>query len=183
MKNREDLVRSAFELFYRQGFHATGVDQLSRESNVTKRTLYRHFQTKEELVQAALRHRDEQFLLKMRARVEAVPVPARPAAYVEFVIEWTHEPGFHGCAFINAAAEFPATSDAAHIISAEHKTQLRDYLVAVCREAGLTAPESKALQLFLLGEGLTVAAQVSGPDEALEREARALAAGLVRTPE
>lgn len=181
MKKREDLVQSAFELFYRQGFHATGVDQLSREGNVTKRTLYRYFPTKEELVQAALRHRDEQFLLKMQTRVEAAPVPARPAAYVEFVIEWTREPGFHGCAFINAAAEFPAASDAAHGIAAEHKRLLRDYLVSVCRAAGLPAPESTGMQLFLLGEGLTVAAQVSGPDEALEAEARALAAVLTQS--
>lgn len=180
MKKREDLVQSAFDLFYRQGFHATGVDQLSREGNVTKRTLYRYFETKEDLVQAALRHRDERFFAKMRARIEAEAPSDRAAAYVEFIIEWTRESDFHGCAFINAAAEFPAASDAAHTISAEHKALLREYLTSVCCEAGLQAPESAALQLFLLGEGLTVAAQVSGPDEALEREARALAAGLTR---
>lgn len=180
MKKREDLVESAFALFYRQGFHATGVDQLSRESNVTKRTLYRYFPAKEELVKAALRHRDQQFLRKMRARVEAEPVRLRPAAYVEFVIEWTREPDFHGCAFINAAAEFPAASDAAHEIAAEHKRVLRSYLAEVCRGADLQTPESAGMRLFLIGEGLTVAAQVSGPDGALENEARALAAVLTQ---
>ena len=180
MKNRDDIVRNAFELFYRQGFHATGVDQLSREGGITKRTLYRYFPTKEELVQATLCHRDERFFARMRERIEREPEALRPAAYVEFIVEWTREAGFHGCAFINAAAEYPDSADAAHAIAAGHKAALRDYLDGLCLAAGLPDAQAKGAALFLIGEGLTVSAQVSGPNETLENEARSMAAALLR---
>ncbi|ANQ85663.1 TetR family transcriptional regulator [Azoarcus olearius] len=178
MTKQEHLVDSAMQLFYRQGFHATGVDQLSKEGEVTKRTLYRYFPTKEALVRAALEHRDTLFMARMRAALEARPLPERPAAYVEFVLAWTQEPDFHGCAFINAAAEYPAASDEAHAVAAAHKQAIRAYLERICSEAALADPQAAARQLFLLGEGLTVAAQVAGYDEGLAETARAMAVAL-----
>ncbi|RQO60560.1 TetR family transcriptional regulator [Paucibacter sp. KBW04] len=179
MKKYDQLLDSAMALFYRQGFHATGVDQLSQEAQLTKKTLYRYFPTKEALVQAALRQRDQCFMDGLRSRLEAVPVAERPLSYLDFIEDWTREPGFHGCAFINAAAEYPDLADLSHAIAAEHKQGLRDYLTQVCAEAGLAEPSQAAAQLFLLGEGLTVAAQVSGPDEDLLAQARAMAAQLL----
>lgn len=180
MNKQEQLVDSAMQLFYRQGFHATGVDQLSKEGEVTKRTLYRYFATKEALVRAALEHRDAIFMAGMRAHVEARPLAERPAGYIEFILGWTQEPDFHGCAFINAAAEYPAMSDEAHAVAAAHKQAIRDYLDRICAEAGLAAPQAAARQLFLLGEGLTVAAQVGGYDAVLAETARAMAAAFAR---
>ena len=179
MKKYEQLVDSAMQLFYRQGFHATGVDLLSKEAEITKKTLYRYFPTKEALVQAALRHRDAMFLDRMRARVEGLPLPDRPAGYIDFILEWTLEDDFHGCAFINAAAEYPDHADAVHVVATEHKQAIRDYLERVCTEACLAAPDAAAWQLFLIGEGLTVAAQVGGVDEQAARQARAMVVGLL----
>lgn len=178
MKKYDQLVDSAMQLFYKQGFHATGVDQLSKQGDVTKKTLYRYFPTKEALVQAALRRRDEVFMDRMRAKLEARPLSERPAAYVDFIIGWTREPDFHGCAFINAAAEYAESNDGAHVVAAEHKRTIREYLERLCVEAGLAVPQGAAAQLFLIGEGLTVAAQVCGLDEALEQQARILASAL-----
>jgi len=178
MNKQEQLVDSAMRLFYRQGFHATGVDQLSREGAVTKRTLYRYFPTKEELVRAALERRDAIFLARMRAHVEARPLAERLIGYIDFILAWTQEPDFHGCAFINAAAEYPAMGDRAHFVAAAHKQTLRTYLERICVEAGVTEPRAAARQLFLLGEGLTVATQVSGYDGALAETALAMAAAL-----
>lgn len=179
MKKYEQLVDSAMWLFYRQGFHATGVDLLSKEAEITKKTLYRYFPTKEALVQAALRHRDEVFLARIQARVEVLPLTERPAGYIDFILEWTREADFHGCAFINAAAEYPDHADAVHVIAAEHKQAIRRYLERLCTEAGLATPEAAAWQLFLIGEGLTVSAQVCGIDEKLAQQARAMAATLL----
>lgn len=179
MKKYDQLLDSAMALFYRQGFHATGVDQLSQEAQLTKKTLYRYFPTKEALVQAALRQRDHCFMDGLRSRLEASPVAERPLAYLDFIESWTREPGFHGCAFINAAAEYPDLADLSHAVAAEHKQGLRDYLAQVCSEAGLAEPTQAAAQLFLLGEGLTVAAQVSGPDEGLLAQARAMAGQML----
>lgn len=176
----EQLVQRAMQLFYRQGFHATGVDQLSREAALTKKTLYRYFPTKEALVQAALRWRHEELMARIRAHVEAAAPAGRPLAYLDFIALWVAEPDFCGCAFINAAAEYPSAAEAAHAIAAEHKQALRDYLQGLCEAAGLAQPAHKAASLFLLGEGLTVAAQVSGADAALLALARRQAEALLQ---
>lgn len=177
----EQLVQRAMQLFYRQGFHATGVDQLSREGALTKKTLYRYFPTKEALVQAALRGRHEELMARIRAHVEAHAPAERPLAYLDFIALWVAEPDFRGCAFINAAAEYPAAGEAAHGIAAEHKRALRDYLQGLCEAAGLAQPVRVAAGLFLLGEGLTVAAQVSGVDPALLAWARSQGEALLRS--
>lgn len=182
MSKAEHLVQRAMQLFYHQGFHATGVDQLSREGELTKKTLYRYFPTKEALVHAALRARHADLLARIRAHVERQPPSGRPLAYIGFVCEWTCEPDFCGCAFINAAAEYAAAADPAHAIAAEHKKSLRDYLERLCDEAGLAAPARVAASLFLIGEGLTVAAQVAGADAALADQALALAAAALALP-
>lgn len=175
----EHLVQRAMQLFYRQGFHATGVDQLSRESELTKKTLYRYFPTKEALVQAALRWRHEAFMARIRAHVQAQSPTERPLAYLDFIAGWVGEPDFCGCAFINAAAEYPDAAETAHVIAAEHKQSLRDYLEQLCRDAGLAEPAHKAAGLFLLGEGLTVAAQVSGAGAELHALARSQAQAML----
>lgn len=175
----EQLVQRAMQLFYRQGFHATGVDQLSREGQLTKKTLYRYFPTKEALVQAALRQRHEELMARIREHVERRPPPERPLAYLDFIADWVREPDFCGCAFINASAEYPDAAAAAHGIAAEHKRALRDYLLQLCRDAGVPEPAQLAAGLFLLGEGLTVAAQVSGVDARLHALAEAQARALL----
>ena len=58
---REELVEAALRLFLRDGFHATGIAAVLVAADVSKMTLYHHFQSKEELIQAALELRDRRF--------------------------------------------------------------------------------------------------------------------------
>ena len=51
---RERLLRTASDLFYREGIHAVGVDRIIAEAGVTRATFYRHFPSKEDLVEAYL---------------------------------------------------------------------------------------------------------------------------------
>ena len=60
-RRRDHLVDIALDLFSRDGFHATGIDKILAESGVAKMTLYKHFRSKDELILAALRRRDERF--------------------------------------------------------------------------------------------------------------------------
>src|SRR3712207_5863670 len=56
---RERLVAVAVELFYRRGFAAVGIDQVIAAAGVTKTTFYKHFESKDDLMVAAVRRRDE----------------------------------------------------------------------------------------------------------------------------
>lgn len=176
MSTSDSITEAALRLFYRQGFHASGVEQLSQVAGVTKKTLYRHFPSKEHLVEAALRLRDAEFMAKMKAAVEPVPDAQRPQAYIDFIAAWAHEPDFHGCAFINAAAEYADAGEPPHMLAREHKEQVLAYLQEVCARAGLGQPLAASRQLFLIGEGLIVACQVGGVSQEMVDSAR----GMVR---
>ena len=71
LSRRDHLVETALGLFMRDGFHATGIDAILAEAGVAKMTLYNHFKSKDELILAALRLRDEQFLEWLVSAVEA----------------------------------------------------------------------------------------------------------------
>ena len=162
MSTSDVITSAALCLFYRQGFHATGVEQLSQEAGVTKKTLYRHFSSKEDLVEAALELRHNEFLAKVRAVVDAVPAAKRPLAYLDFIASWVQEPGFYGCAFINASAEYASLSLPPHRLARQHKQALQAYLEDLCAQAGFNTPRLVAMQLLLIGEGLIVSCQVNG---------------------
>jgi AcrR family transcriptional regulator len=167
MTTAAHIARTALDLFYRQGFHAAGVDLLSQAAGVTKRTLYRHFPTKDALIAAALDLRHEQFMGGMQAFVEAASVPQRPLAYIEFIQRWAASHDFHGCAFINASAEFSQVTSAPHAQAAQHKSDVQGYVMQLCQAADVKHPELVAMQLFLLGEGLIVSSQVNGYDASI----------------
>lgn len=162
MSTSDAITGSALRLFYRQGFHATGVEQLSQEAGVTKKTLYRHFPSKEHLVEAALALRHNEFMAKVNAAVEQAPPALRPEAYLDFIGAWVQEPDFHGCAFINASAEYASLTLAPHILAKRHKQALVAYLEQICAQAHLNNPRLAAMQLLLIGEGLIVSSQVNG---------------------
>jgi len=56
---REHLIRVAFDLFYREGVHAVGINRVLAESGVAKKTLYHHFASKDDLVAATVAYRDQ----------------------------------------------------------------------------------------------------------------------------
>jgi AcrR family transcriptional regulator len=162
MSTAEQILNAALTEFYRNGFHASGVDQLSSKAGVTKRTLYRHFPSKESLIDSVLQLRDEQFMERMRSFVETAPRKERPMAYLNFLEAWGKESDFHGCMFINAAAEYSDASIAPHIAAKAHKERVILFLQQICLEAECLYPQSLAEQLFVMGEGLIVVMQVMG---------------------
>lgn len=162
MSTADVITRAALDLFYRQGFHASGVEQLSQMAGVTKKTLYRHFPSKEHVVEAALQLRHAEFMDQMATAVEGADQANRPQAYIDFIISWVQSADFHGCAFINASAEYSAQSAPPHVLASQHKQQVLNYLQGICAQASLTQPSAVAMQLFVIGEGLIVTSQVSG---------------------
>ena len=164
VSRRDHLVQTAAELFGREGFHATGIDRVLAAAGVAKMTLYNHFRSKDELILAALRRRDETFRnWFLRAVEQRAATPRdRLLAVFEVLGEWFAAPDFRGCLFISAAGEFKRPEDPIHAACAEHKRLLRGYLQALAAQAGARDPEALARQLDLLIEGATVSAQISG---------------------
>ena len=164
---RDQLVQKALEAFYAGGFHAVGMDRLARETGVSKTAIYKHFRTKEELILATLRLRDEQFRNWLIRRVEALAeAPAdRLIAIFDALAEWFAEPRFRSCMFIKASSEYQDRNHPIHAISAEHKRLLLVYFSELAKSAGVGAPEALAEKILVLKEGAIVLAHLHNGDE------------------
>jgi len=71
LNKRDQLIEKAQELFYREGYHATGIDRILAESGVAKMTLYKHFKSKEELILAVLETRHRTMIERLRRSARA----------------------------------------------------------------------------------------------------------------
>lgn len=168
ISKREQIVSEALKLFYQDGFNATGVDKICTEAGVSKKTLYNHFKSKDELILATLRKRDGLFRNRIMRETERLGTTPRERllSIYDAVEAWFREKTFSGCMFINAAAEFSARDNPNHIVCAEHKRLVRDYIRQLAAEAGALDPQALASQLNLLLEGAIVEAYVSGNTQA-----------------
>lgn len=165
-KKRDQLVEAALELFAREGYHATGIDKVLEAAGVAKMTLYKHFRSKEELILAVLRLRDERWRNQFMRGVEkrAKEPRDRLLAMFDEMGRWFAEPDFSGCMFINASAEYGDHADPIHAASAEHKRLVEQYVRGLAEQAGASDPGPLAAQLCLLMEGAVVFSHVC-PDE------------------
>ncbi len=178
---RDVLLEAALRLFTREGFHAVGIDRILAEAGVAKMTLYKHFASKQDLIVAALAHKDAQFFAWFSATLEARGGNARERLLNVFDVlgEWFGAETFHGCLFVKAAGEYPDLEDPVHQCAAEYKRRMFGLLTDLSTAAGAPSPRLLAQRLMLLVEGATVLAQVLGGREAA-RQARDTAALIVR---
>ena len=173
---RDELVAKALSAFYRTGFRATGMDRLAAETGVSKTSIYKHFRTKEELILAALRLRDEQFRNFRTRRLEALADTPRGQllAIFDLLGEWFRQDGFRGCMFIKASAEYQEPEHPIHAQSAEHKRLLFVHVRKLAQAAGAPDPAALARALLLLEEGAIVTAHLGyAPDPAGDAKAAA----------
>lgn len=161
-KPRDRILHAASELFYSQGIKATGVDAIATQAGSNKMTLYKHFPSKDDLVIAFLRKRDEDFRTWFVEKIDSVAYQPKDKllAIFDVIGEWLEIPEFRGCAFINAAAEFPIEGNPVHQVSAEFYDKFRSYISDLAGQCGIASPESLALQLSLLVEGAIVSEQM-----------------------
>ena len=158
---RDELVQKALEIFYREGFHATGMDLLAAETGISKTTMFKHFRTKEELILAVLRLRDENFRNWLFRRLEQAGAPRdQLLAMFDALAEWFADPKFRSCMFIKAASEYPDPNHPIHAQAAEHKRLLFLQLQKVAADAGTEDSAALARTLLLLKEGAIVTAHL-----------------------
>ncbi|MCO5997513.1 TetR/AcrR family transcriptional regulator [Actinoallomurus rhizosphaericola] len=174
---RRRVLDTALALFYAEGIHAVGIDRIIAEAGVAKATFYHHFPSKDDLVCAYL---EEQIA---RVREQAVPQGETPEERIVSVFEGVGEvtcaPGFRGCAFINAAAEYPDPDHPVRRVVADFRRWFKGLLEELLVAAGHPEPQRTAVALMTLRDGLTVAGALDDPAEA-RPAVRAAVARLIR---
>ena len=126
---RQRLLDTADRLFYAEGFRAVGIDRIIAEAGVAKMTLYSHFRSKDDLILAVLRHREEQvlawFAREMERHTRSGRGPAR-GRFFAALKEWFESPGFRGCAFINASVELADAGHPGSVFARQHKERFHE---------------------------------------------------------
>lgn len=161
---RDRLIDTALDLFHIHGFHAVGIDRIIASVGVTKTTFYNHFESKDELMVAALKRRDEWDMFDLTRRIEekAGDDPrAAMLAVFDVIDDWFTDPDYAGCIFINACAEFPSEHDPIHRAAADHYVAAEASIRDLAERAGVGDPADLARKLIILVEGTMLRRQIT----------------------
>ena len=165
---RERLLRAASAIFYSEGINSVGVDHIVSAGKVTRATFYRHFPSKQDLVLAYLQAAHDMLSGRLSEVLAAHPPDRMVEAMCADVCEQLQLPGFRGCAFICAAAEFEDEEHPVRRAVAAH----RDWYLGAARDAFRSAghpdPDAAARHYVMLRDGAMVAGHLGDPELAVQ---------------
>lgn len=154
---RQRIVQTALDLFYRQGYLATGINQVIAAAGVSKNTFYYYFPSKEDLCVAYLQERHQVWMGWLKATIDQYTRPYdRLMSVFTFLETWLQGCDFRGCAFLNIASEVP---DINHRLRKEvivHKDELRVLLRQLIKDLQDHDPEVAGKDPDFLTEALYV---------------------------
>jgi AcrR family transcriptional regulator len=177
---RERIVEAATELFYAQGLRAVSADKIIAQVGITKVTFYRHFPTKDDLIVAYLERRAKWERDGVaQARQAAADVPGVFRILAGAIGAESCRPGFRGCPFINAAAEYPDPEHPVRRVVDAHRRWFRQVIADLLDEINVPDSARAADELVMLRDGAMVSGYLSDPSAvaaALDRAFRAVIA-------
>jgi AcrR family transcriptional regulator len=167
---RERILDASYELFSQRGIRAVGVNEVIERANVATATLYRHFPSKDELVLAFLKLREQRWtkdFIEAGAISRGTDPEERLLAIFDVFDEWFHRDDFEACSFINVLLEMGPEHPAGGA-SVWHLDQIRSIVRRLADEAGLHDTESFARSWHILMKGSIISA-TEGDTEAARR--------------
>jgi len=175
-QTRLKILDAAYGLFWRQGFLRVSMDEIAARAGLTKRTLYQHFRSKDDLMAAALAHSSELAMQRLRA----FPNPARTDdlvdAYFGQLSAWAAAPRWSGGGFTRAVMELAdLRGHPARAMARKHKAAVEQWLTEALAVHGAAARE-RAREIMLLTEGAMALMLIHG-----DRSYAATAAAAVKT--
>ncbi|MER6923550.1 TetR/AcrR family transcriptional regulator [Streptomyces spiralis] len=177
---RERLLRTAGQLFYAEGIHTVGVDRLVAESKVTNATFYRHFRSKEDLAVAYIGSVDQAIRTQIGSLMAAdVPTDGILRGIGASLVEQIRSPGYRGCAFLNAAAEFPDPDHPVHRAVVQHREWFLQTITGLFAEIAAAQAEHAGRHFVMLRDGAMSAGYLGDPVLAGETLLRGIE-GLLR---
>ena len=176
---RDIILDVTEKLIYRHGIAATGMDLLVKTAGVSRKSIYRYFANKDELVIAALHRRDERWMHWLRTEVARTEGSGERLLAVFSALEtWFGSADFRGCAFINTSGETGDPKDPVRLLAKAHKQKLFEYVLELCEAHGTPDPERQAAHLLILIDGAITVALVMGDSTAADN-ARCMARTLL----
>jgi AcrR family transcriptional regulator len=157
VRTRERIVQAAAKLFHGEGIRAVSVDAIAEKAAITKRTLYYHFRSKDDLIAAYLEARDQSNLALFKQWFVETEgdLPDKVAGIFRNLARSASHPKWKGCGFLRTSVELVnMPGHPAMIIGRAHKLRVEDWFCSVFEEAGVGKPARRlARQVMLLLDG------------------------------
>ncbi len=178
---RQRILDAAYGLFWRQGFLRVSMDEIAARAGITKRALYQHFRSKDDLIAAALAHSSE---LAIR-RLQQFKRPARAGELIDTffaeLAEWAAKPRYSGGGFTRVAVELAdLRGHPARAIARRHKAAVEAWLSDGLAAGKVTSSRERAREIMLLMEGAMLLMLIHGDRSYAGAAARA-ANALIRS--
>jgi AcrR family transcriptional regulator len=180
-QTRDRILDAANSLFYAEGIRAVSVDAIAEKAGLTKRTLYYHFKSKDEIVAAYLQSRDQPNLALFEKwfREADGALPERVEALFHGLTRAARHKKWKGCGFLRTAAELAnMPGHPAVKVGAAHKKKFEAWLAAMIEADGYDDAPKLARQVVLLMDG-AFSTMLIHRDPAYIEAAGAAAAALV----
>ncbi|QKC97537.1 TetR/AcrR family transcriptional regulator [Mesorhizobium sp. NZP2298] len=179
---RKRIVDAATKLFYAEGIGRVSVDAVAEKAGLTKRTLYYHFKSKDDLIAAYLDGRDQPNLRQMAGWFDAAEGEAdrRVEAIFSNLARVAHHPKWKGCGFLRTAAELASMPGHPAVkVGSRHKSNFETWLAGALSNHGIEEPQVVAREIVLLIDGCFSIMLIHRNPDYIEAAGRA-AAMLVR---
>ncbi len=163
-------MEAAFRRLYGDGFRNVSIDQILADVGISKTAFYKHFESKDDLLLAALEHRhhqlEDEFRTIVRRRGGDSPV-GQLLALFDVVQSISDDEWFRGCVFVNVAIEFPQPHEPAHAVAVKSKQAIQDIVEELAQQAGAAQPKALAEELCMIMEGAYITRQLSRSPQAI----------------
>jgi AcrR family transcriptional regulator len=181
-RTRQQIIERAYRLFRRRGFTRVTMDDIAAEAKLTKRTLYHHFNSKDQLLASVLEVQHQLALVAFRTfgdRLSGSPVAIVEGIFRELAV-WADRPRWAGSGFTRLVIELAdLPGHPARLIARRHKAQLERCLADLLDRSGVRKSEELARAVWLLSEGAISLILVHG-DRGYSAAASEAAKTLVR---
>jgi AcrR family transcriptional regulator len=157
------LLTTASRIFYTEGIHAVPIDRIIDDAKVTRATLYRHFPGKEDLVVTYLQGADQAIRGQVEAAIADRPPGEAVLAVAASIAESIQTPGFRGCAFLNAVAEYPDPDHPVHQAVLAHRQWFLETISTLMTRIEKEKGELAAQHFVMLRDGAMAAGCLFDP--------------------
>ena len=177
-QTRQRILDAAYGLFWRQGLLRVSMDDIAARADITKRALYQHFRSKDDLIAAALAHSSELAVERLRGFRRPAKCDELIDSFFTELADWAAKPKWSGGGFTRVVVELAdLRGHPARAIARQHKTAVEQWLTDALAAAHISSPGDRAREVMLLMEGAMVLMLVHGDRsyaKAAARAARAL---------
>lgn len=175
-ETKQRILDSAYAVFWRQGFVRASVDEVAKKADITKRTLYQHYRSKDDLMAAVVAHSTELAMERLRRISGSFPAGREGMIDALFaqLAKWAAQPRWPGPGLTRAVAELAdLPGHPVRVIARRHKATVETWLVELLADRGVSGASERAREVMVLMEGAMSLVLIHGDTVYFDIAARA----------